>query len=83
MVGALARSKDVRMARREVEIGASVLNGESATLGDYSRAEAGVVAVYERDAVSFFVCYGEVYGVAVVVGWAAVVEELGCFVGVE
>lgn len=79
MVGSLPRRKDVGVARGKREIGAAVLERESAPFGDNGGSEPGVVGVDERDAVAGFVGYGEVHGIAVVVGGAAVVEDVGCF----
>lgn len=83
VVGSLSGSQDVRVAGLEVEVRAAVLEREAAALGDDAGAEAGVVAVDEGDAIAVCVGYGEVDGVGVVVGWAAVVEWGEGFVGVE
>lgn len=80
VVGAFARGEHVGVVGAEVEVCAAVLESEAATCGDDARAEAGVVAVDERDAIAVFVGYGEVDGVAVVVSWAAVVVDVGCFI---
>ena len=73
VVGSLPRREDVGVVFLEGEIRAAVLEGEAATFGDDAGAETAVVAVDEGAAVSVLVGGGEVDGVAVIVGWRAVV----------
>jgi hypothetical protein len=65
------------------EIAATVLQGKSTALGDDSGSETGIVAVDEGNTVAILVGYGEIHCVAMVMRWAAVVEDIGCFVWVE
>lgn len=76
VVRPLARREHVGVALAQREVGAAVLQREAAPLGDDAGAEAAVVAVDEGYAVALLVRHGEVDRIAVVVGGAAVVQDV-------
>ena len=83
MIGSFPRFVDIGMSLLKREGRAAVLQCEAASLGDYPAAETTEVAVDKGACVTVCVGDGEVDGVAVIVCWAAVVEDRGCFVRVE